>query len=82
MVHIIRVDAAAGEVTCDHEPLNVVGVCVVEGLADGMLKAAHACFPGPKPRRKLPIVLEEVEVRILGMWAQYTPRMYSLHPRI
>jgi hypothetical protein len=63
-IDLIRVDAGQqGEVARDHEPLDVVGVSVLQGLADRCRQAGHAGFGGPIEIGQRKIVPEKIHPR-------------------
>ena len=52
VIHSGRIDPGEQtEITGNHQPLNMVGIAMVEGIGYGFLQAAHTGFPCPEVLR-------------------------------
>ena len=55
-----------GEVAGDHQPLDMVGIGMLQSLADGLAHALHLGFAGPVELRQWPLVGKCIALGVLG----------------
>ncbi len=66
-IHLVRMDPRQqGKVAGHHQPLDMVGVGVIQRLANGVTHAGHVCFAAPEKTGQRPLSLEKIAALIVG----------------
>ena len=67
LIQFVGVDTRQqGEVPRDHQPLYVMGVGIIQGIADRVVEAVHFRVASPVPFGQFSVVAKEIFLRVLG----------------